>query len=107
MAVKPIIRSYVALLIFMGAAFGIAFVGGIVTQTGLLDWYPTLNKSALNPPNAVFPLVWTLLFTLMGFAAWLAWKQMDEKRDLVRPALAIYFIQLIFNLSWSVAFFGF
>lgn len=106
MAASERVKSGVALGIFLLCAFCVATVGGTATQAALTEWYPGLNKSALNPPNAVFPIAWTILFTFMGIAAWLAWKQRMVQPMAVRGALFIYFVQLIFNMGWSVAFFG-
>jgi tryptophan-rich sensory protein len=50
----------------------------------------------------LFGPAWTLLYILMAIAAWLVWRTGDR----VRPALTLSFVQLGFNLLWSVIFFG-
>jgi tryptophan-rich sensory protein len=106
MAVSPRVKSAITLGVFTGFAFLIGGVGGTATRSALESWYPTLEKSALNPPNAAFPIAWTILFLFMGIAAWLVWREGYREPETVKRGLRLYFIQLIFNLTWSVVFFG-
>ncbi len=57
------------------------------------------------PPEILFPIVWTVLFTLLGIALSLIWRRDRSRRD-VRLALSIFGIQFLFNLAWTPAFFG-
>lgn len=77
-------------------------IGGFATQNSIDTWYSTLNKPGWNPPNWVFAPVWTLLYIMMGIAAWMVWKT----RDRIGPAMVLFFAQLGFNLLWSLVFFG-
>jgi tryptophan-rich sensory protein len=67
-------------------------------------WYAALAKPAWNPPNGVFAPVWTLLYALMGCAAWLVWRRAASPRR--RTALALFLVQLALNAAWSWLFFG-
>lgn len=67
------------------------------------DWYQLLEKSSLNPPNIVFPIVWNILFVLMGTAAWRIWKMCGP---LLCFPLMLFIGQLILNGAWSYIFFG-
>jgi tryptophan-rich sensory protein len=53
----------------------------------------------MTPPPLVFPLAWTLLYLLMGLAAWLVWRAGG------RAPLALWGVQLAVNLAWSYLFF--
>jgi translocator protein len=66
-------------------------------------WYAQLDKPSWNPPSSVFGPVWTVLYVLMGVAAWLVW---DGRGSAARGALALFVVQLIFNATWSWLFFG-
>lgn len=57
------------------------------------------------PPGIVFPVVWTTLFTLMGVAVFLVWREGTENRE-VRVALAAFGAQFALNLAWTPVFFG-
>jgi tryptophan-rich sensory protein len=86
-------------------------IGSVFTISSISSWYAGIEKSALNPPSWVFGPVWTLLFLLMGIAAYLVWISPvdpgdEEKRKNKRKALGIFGIQLVLNAIWSVIFFG-
>ena len=80
-------------------------LSGLVTAQGVQDWYPTLIKPSFNPPSWVFGPVWTVLYLMMGIAAFLVW-QKGWDSGAVKVALALFAIQLILNGLWSVLFFG-
>lgn len=80
-------------------------VSGYSTAQGVRDWYPTLIKPSFNPPAWVFGPVWTVLYLMMGVAAFLVWQKGWENGP-VRVALALFAVQLILNGLWSVLFFG-
>lgn len=73
-----------------------AFIG---SDTGWIDrpWF--------YPPEIAFPVVWTLLFTLMGLALFLLWREGTQRRD-VRVAFAAFAFQLALNIAWTPLFFG-
>ena len=80
-------------------------VSGMATARGVQDWYPTLVKPSFNPPSWVFGPVWTLLYIMMGIAAYLVWQKGLDAEG-VRAALALFALQLILNGAWSILFFG-
>ena len=87
----------VFLLICLGAAlFGILFELG--------EWYDHLIKPSWMPPDEVFPWVWSVLYVLMGVAAWLVWQRRELKGALL--PLVFFIIQLVLNAAWSWIFFG-
>jgi tryptophan-rich sensory protein len=80
-------------------------LSGFSTARGVRDWYPALVKPSFNPPSWVFGPVWTLLYVMMGIAAFLVWQKGWES-GAVKTALAFFAIQLILNGLWSIFFFG-
>lgn len=66
--------------------------------------YAVLNKPSLSPPSYLFPIVWTILYILMGISSYIIYSSDDAGK---RKALAVYALQLIFNFFWSIFFFGF
>jgi benzodiazapine receptor len=91
------------LIVSMAVALAVGAVGGLATASSVTDWYTTLHKPWFNPPNALFAPVWTLLYILMGVAAWLVWRR---RRPGGGQALALYGLQLLLNLAWPLVFFG-
>lgn len=68
--------------------------------------YSTFDKPPLSPPSWVFPVVWTILYALMGISAFLIYHS-DGEPVRVKSALRTYILQLIVNFSWSIFFFRF
>jgi tryptophan-rich sensory protein len=97
-------RSVLALLAFLAISFGVAALGGFSTIQNVDGWYAHAARAFWTPPNVVFGPVWTVLYSLMSVAAWLAWRE-REKTD-VRPALMVYIVQLVLNALWTPVFFG-
>lgn len=83
-------------------------VGGLsaVITSGSMDVYENLNQPALAPPSVIFPIVWTILFALMGISAAIVYKFRNEKPDEVRNAFIVYGVNLAVNFLWSIIFFN-
>lgn len=80
--------------------------GGLGTLlSGGMDAYKTLNQPPLSPPGWVFPIVWSVLYLLMGYASYRVWTAQTEPAK-ARQALALYFVQLFLNFLWPIVFFG-
>jgi len=99
--------SVFKLLVAVGATFCAASVGSFftVSEDGS-NWYEALEKPIFTPPDWIFGPVWTILYFMMGVAAFLVWQKGVPKSH-VRVALVFFVVQLIFNAAWSVIFFGF
>jgi len=80
-------------------------VGGLSAYltSGSMDIYKHLRQPPLAPPGWVFPIVWTILYLLMGTASYLVWVRDSTGRN---GALMWYGIQLIFNFLWTLIFFN-
>ena len=81
-------------------------VGGLsalLTNMGM-DSYRVAEKPALTPPEILFPIVWTILYTLMGISAARIWILSKDKQH--NGGLLVYLVQLIVNFLWSVFFFN-
>ena len=63
-----------------------------------------LEQPPLSPPGWLFPVVWSILYVLMGIASYLV--VTAEKTYLTNIALFVYGIQLVFNFFWSIIFFN-
>ncbi|WP_373875591.1 TspO/MBR family protein [Budvicia aquatica] len=62
----------VSLLCFLTLVLGVGFTLGFLT--GPDAWYANLVKPSFNPPNVVFPLVWTILYIMIAVAGWRIWR---------------------------------
>lgn len=79
-------------------------IAGFLTRTGTMA-YAAMTKPSLSPPAIVFPIVWTVLYTLMGISYYLI--NETPESALLAKANSLYFYQLIVNFLWSFFFFGF
>jgi tryptophan-rich sensory protein len=95
----------IKLLIAIALPLAVGGLSGYATAGGVSTWYPTLVKPSFNPPAWVFGPVWTLLYILMGVAAFLVWRH-GLASEGVRLALAVFAVQLALNGLWSILFFG-
>ena len=89
--------------IFIPLAVGVA--AGLLTR-GAMEQYTVMAQPPLSPPAWLFPVVWTILYVLMGIASWLVLTSDAEEKDIER-AQAIYFYQLAVNFLWPFFFFHF
>ena len=82
-------------------------IGGIAAMlTGdMMKEYFFLNKPPLSPPGWMFPVVWTILYVMMGLASYLVMTS-GADRSLIVKALVFYGIQLALNFLWSILFFN-
>lgn len=75
---------------------------GMLTRQNM-EWYHTLEKSVLNPPDIVFPIVWGSLYALLALAGWLIW----QVREFAEGAQAnnLFWMQMFLNWGWTFVFF--
>ena len=73
--------------------------------TDSMKRFAELNQPALSPPGWLFPIVWTVLYVLMGIASYLVYTSGDD-RGAVRTALTVYGVQLAMNFVWPLLFFN-
>ncbi len=83
-------------------------VGGVSAfiTMGAMETFESVEQPALSPPSWLFPVVWTLLYILMGIASYLILRSSASSAD-IKMALKLYGIQLFFNFFWSIIFFNF
>jgi len=81
----------------------LGFLSAILT--GNFDVYGTLALPPFAPPAIVFPIVWTLLYILLGGSAGTIFGNMKQSRDKDRAVL-LFATMLIFNYLWTPLFFG-
>ena len=86
------------LLGFVAAAIG------AVASVQAASFYQQLAQPSWAPPSSVFGPVWSVLYALMGLAAWLVWREGGWRRQ--RGVLALFVIQLALNALWSWLFFA-
>ncbi|MBR2490961.1 MAG: tryptophan-rich sensory protein [Ruminiclostridium sp.] len=92
------------LVIALVIPLGVGGLSALLTRKEM-DAFSHLNQPPLSPPTWLFPVVWTILFLLMGLASWLVYRS-DAPDGVIRRALTVYGIQLGVNFLWSILFFN-
>ena len=79
-------------------------LSGWLTWEGTKAYQASIVQPPLSPPGIVFPIVWSILFALMGIGAARVYLTAPSGRR--TRALAVFFLQLLFNFFWSIIFFN-
>ena len=83
-------------------ALGVGALSGFLTR-GSMERFEALLQPPLSPPGWLFPVVWSILFVLMGIGAAIIYLSDSPERT---RALKVYALQLIVNFFWSILFFN-
>ncbi len=92
------------LLLCVAIPLAVGGLSALLTKDNMI-MFEYIKKPALAPPAAVFPIVWTILYTLMGIASYIVVTS-DAGDAEKNSALLFYGIQLVFNFFWSLVFFN-
>lgn len=94
-------------IIGLAGWLAISFVAsgiGVIASISATSFYGQLVQPSWAPPSSVFGPVWTILYALMGIAAWLVWRAGGFRAN--RSALTLFLVQLAVNALWSWLFFA-
>jgi len=92
-------RSLLAFAGFGLATAGAAWYGSRYSRGKRDGWYRNLRKPSFTPPENVFPIAWTALYTLIAYSGWRVWSAAPSyRRD---QALRLWISQLAANAQWS------
>ena len=94
-------KTYALSILFAEAIGGLS---GWLTREGTKLYNETVTQPPLSPPSIVFPIVWAILFALMGISA--ARIYLCPPSAIRTKSLRIYSLQLAFNFFWSIIFFN-
>ena len=86
-------------------ALGVGGLAAFLTRNSM-DIYKEINTPPLSPPSWLFPVVWTILYILMGISAAMIYKEKGSFDGTKEKALVTYAASLIFNFAWSIVFFN-
>ncbi len=91
------------LIICIAIPLAVGGLSALLTRNSM-ETFNRLNQPPLSPPAWLFPVVWTILYVLMGIASYIVLTSGKPYR--AQTALTLYGIQLFFNFCWSIIFFN-
>ena len=97
-------RDIIGLIVAVLGTEAIGALSGLAAGGAFISFYDALRKPSATPPPAVFGPAWTVLYLLMGIAAWLVWREGLNQQTAL--ALGLFAAQLALNFAWSLIFFG-
>lgn len=103
MSPRSSLAQFTGLLGWLAVVLVAAAVGAVASMDSS-TFYAQLVRPAWAPPASAFGPVWSVLYLLMGVAAWLVWRAPD--RGPRRAALAVFVVQLAANALWTWLFFA-
>ena len=83
-------------IISIAIALAVGGLSALLTM-GNMDLYSEITKPALAPPSFLFPVVWTILYILMGISSYLVYDTIDYNKPC---CLIIYAVSLFINFSY-------
>ena len=92
-------KKYKSLILNIALPLAVGLVSGLLTM-GAMEDFSSLNQPPLSPPGWLFPVVWTILYVLMGVSSWRI-----RRIDRQAPSLTAYIVSLVFNFFWPIFFF--
>ncbi|MBQ8892174.1 MAG: tryptophan-rich sensory protein [Bacilli bacterium] len=82
---------------------GIGLLASLLTRGGVNNYTSNLIKPSFAPPRILFPIVWTILYILMGYSSYLIYESMSCHK---RMCLMLYVLNLFLNFMWTIIFFN-
>ncbi len=96
-------RNWIRLVVLIAIPVAVGMLSSLVTGDNM-DVYNDVNQPPFSPPSAMFPIMWTILYILMGISAYLvSGPEVPAKQK--SAALTIFAVQLVVNFFWSPLFF--
>lgn len=105
-SVKEVINFLICTLVPLVIGYTSSALSQIISKTNIQTYYSELIKPGFAPPSFIFPIVWTIIYILMGISAYRILKKGYESPK-VKDAMFYYVVQLVLNFIWSILFFGF
>ncbi len=99
-------RKIITFVIAVALPLAIGGFSAFLTKDNM-NIYEEINTPPLSPPSFLFPVVWTILYILMGISSAFIWFNRSEDKDTADKGLLYYAGSLFFNFVWSLIFFNF
>ena len=92
-------------IVSVAISLGVGILSALLTR-GNMNIYEEVSTPPLSPPSFLFPVVWTVLYVLMGISAAIVYNTRTSPLARRKEALTLYYVSLFFNFFWSIIFFN-
>ena len=99
---KKKIKTY---SIVIGIPLAIGALSALLTKNSM-DIYNDVTTPPLSPPGWLFPIVWSILYLMMGISSGIVWENRQRDPEYADRGLSYYAVSLAFNFAWSIVFFN-
>lgn len=96
-------KKYKYILLNVAISLGIGALSAFFTMNSMA-LYQKINRPNIAPPGYIFPIVWTVLYVLIGLSSYLIHRSKDDHKE---SALILYYFQLALNFIWPIIFFNY
>ena len=97
-------KQWLTYVVSVVLAEAVGFLAAVLSREGTQYFIASVAQPPLSPPAAVFPIVWGILYALMGISAGRIWLSSESvSRD---RGINLYIIQLVMNFFWTLIFFN-
>jgi tryptophan-rich sensory protein len=97
--------NWILLILCFFVTYLTAFLGSIFTMQSVKTYWYALIKPTITPPNWVFPIVWNILFFMIGISLYLALTHTKNKSDRLKVGV-VFAMNFILNALWNCLYFG-
>lgn len=92
-------------IVSVAISLGVGILSALLTRANM-NIYEEVSTPPLSPPSFLFPVVWTVLYVLMGISAAMVYNTRTSPLARRKEALTLYYVSLFFNFFWSIIFFN-
>ena len=103
-SIKEIRNFIISILIPLIIGYLSNILANLLSGLSISTYYSQLIKPSFAPPGIIFPIVWTILYVLMGISSYIIFKKGFDLSK-VKDAIFYYCLQLALNFTWSILFF--
>ena len=100
--IKELAPTY---LISIAIPLGVGLLASMLTKDNMM-LYEEIVTPPLSPPSILFPIVWSVLYLLMGVSSGMVFRRREENPEAAASGLRYYLTSLILNFGWSIIFFN-
>lgn len=97
------LKKYKYIILNVAISLGIGALSAFFTMNAM-DLYIKINRPKIAPPGFIFPIIWTILYVLIGLSSYLIHRSNEKHKE---SALILYYFQLALNFIWPIIFFNY